>query len=1125
MDVILCVGTKIEAISSLKEQIDNGFNIKFADSAQDAFNILNTTINIKLIISTNKEKDFLINISKDLPYVKKLLLVDNNLDNSTLINLVNKINPFKIINKPWDKEKLLSNVNDTLQIIKSEENLVFKNKYLDGDFQDKHDQNRTYLSIIDNYLIASKTDLDGIIIDVSKAMCEITGYTKEELIGKNHNIVRHPDIPKEVYKELWETISAGKGWQGEIKNRKKDGSSYWVKTRVSPSFDQKGNIVGYGSIRVDITDKKRVEELSVTDELTKLYNRRFFNNIFQKEILRATRENKQIGFAIFDIDNFKLYNDNYGHHKGDIVLKEVANCISDNLHRAGDYAFRLGGEEFGILVYDTSLDGFKTLIENIRKAIYNLNIEHNFNGYFEYITASFGGTVFHCNTNTSKNNIYQLADKLLYFSKENGRNRIKIESFESIDQENFDTTAEAVKEFVCQKINFEKNQTKLFNNLIENSNDMIFIFQLEKNNGTKIVYANETAKSKLGYTLEQMQEKDLNEIRKPLESSNLYTKHLKKLKRYQNIKDYGIFITKDGDSFPVEASVKKANYNNTIYNIAIVRDITNRFNYINELEKSVDLKTKELEENISKLKSYKEAMDENSIVTISDNQGIITYANDKFFEVSGFSEDEIIGSNHNIVRHPDMQEEIFDELWETIKSKKVWKGEIKNRKKDGGYYIVQSAIVPILDSNGDILEYIATRYETTELYEKNKEISKLARTDYLTGLGNRFKLLETIKNINQGSIAIIDINNFHEINNFYGEKTGDDVIYKFGELLKQKAPMDCEVFHLQGDGFVILDTKSSQNKFRRKMKKLNNYFNKKTLILDDKIFYLSTTIALSFEEPKLMLSTANLARTYAKENNLLYNVYSYERSLEKAYANNFKWTSKIKQAIEDDRITVFLQPIVDTFSKELIKYEALVRLIDKDGSIVSPYFFLDIAKKSNYYSKITQIVIEKSLIFLKEKQIPISINLTIEDIENRYINRFIFDRLDKCKYKDMITFELVESEGIENFEEVNSFIQKIKSYGCKLAIDDFGTGYSNFEYLLKLNADYIKIDGSIIKEIDKNQDQYLIVKTISDFAKIKNIKLIAEFVSSESIHEKIKSLNIDYSQGYYFGEPKHLKNL
>lgn len=862
--------------------------------------------------------------------------------------------------------------------------------------KDNHQlNNNTYLEIVNNYLIASQTDENGYITDVSKAMCDITGYTKEELIGQRHNIIRHPDMPDSIFTELWDTITKGEVWEGEVKNRKKDGKSYWVKTRISPTFDENHEIIGYASIRVDITDKKKVEEVSITDELTKMYNRRHFNIIFSKEINRAKREHKQIGFAIFDVDNFKLYNDYYGHLKGDKVLKKIAKITKNQLKRATDYCFRLGGEEFGVLIYDIDIDGFRKVIENIRQGIQDLKIEHEYNVNHQVVTASFGGVIFSSVTKIPSQKIYQFTDELLYFSKKHGRNRAKIELYDALG-------------------------------------------------GNKEI------------------KEDIMALQGKIEND-----------------------------------------------------------HISKLEKLVDEKTQELQKNLSKLQSYAKAIDVNSIASISDPKGIITYVNDKFCEVSGYSKEEVLGKPHSIIRHPDTPKEEFKQMWETIKNKQIWQGRIKNRKKNGDPYIVQSAIVPILDTEGNIVEYIATRYEITEIYTQQKKLEKQVRTDYLTGLGNRFNLHEKLELLKTGSIALIDINKFHEINDFYGDQVGDKVIVHFAKKMQerlQNSPYD--IFHLQGDEFIILNASISNDAFKDEMKQLSRYLNYETIKFDDKIFYLSTTISLSFEAPELLLSSVNLAHSYAKENHILFNIYSYDNSPEQQYANNFKWTKKIKTAIEQDKIEVYFQPIVDTFSQKCVKYESLVRLIDENNEVISPYFFLDISKKSNYYTQITKIVIEKSIQYLETISTSIGINLTIEDIKNKRIKEFIFEKLEKCTKCSDLTFELVESEGIENFEEVAEFICKVKSYGCKLAIDDFGTGYSNFEYLLKLNADYIKIDGSIIKDIDVDENKYHIVKTITNFAKVQNIELIAEFVSNETIYEKIKSLEIDYCQGFYFGKPE-----
>jgi len=165
-------------------------------------------------------------------------------------------------------------------------------------------------------------------------------------------------------------------------------------------------------------------------------------------------------------------------------------------------------------------------------------------------------------------------------------------------------------------------------------------------------------------------------------------------------------------------------------------------------------------------------------------------------------------------------------------------------------------------------------------------------------------------------------------------------------------------------------------------------------------------------------------------------------------------------------------------------------------------------------------MIKKSFDTFKDTDLEFSVNLTIEDILNKDIKLYIFAMLKEYNIGKRVVFEIVESESIVNFQEVIEFIQKSKSYGCKIAIDDFGTGYSNFEYLLKLKADFIKIDGSMIKNIDTDLDAQTVVSTIVDFAKKMKIKTIAEFVENESIYNTVKALGIDYSQGYYFSEPK-----
>jgi PAS domain S-box-containing protein/diguanylate cyclase (GGDEF)-like protein len=667
-------------------------------------------------------------------------------------------------------------------------------------------------------------------------------------------------------------------------------------------------------------------------------------------------------------------------------------------------------------------------------------------------------------------------------------------------------------------------ELQLYQRLLDNSLDMVFIMRVSDQ---YLYYVNTTAQNKLGYSLDEFRELKIEEFRKPINLLESFKDHLNSLQIQGEMTDYAIFVRKDKSEFPIEANVKIINIDGIDYNVAIVRDITDRMNYEkeikelnSELQKLLIKKSSQLEQNMSRLKSYKVAMDESSIVSISDTAGIIKYANDNFCTISGYSKEELVGQPHNIIRHPNTPKEVFEDMWQTIKSKKIWKGRIENRKKNGESYIVDSTIAPILDEKGEIVEYVATRHDITEIVTQKDEIKKLATTSYLTSLGNRNKLHEQISKHKKCSLAIIDIDRFHEINDFYGNAVGDKVIKLFSDELCAILGERYELYHLQGDEFAVLNYSDSHTQFSQTLKDANDALSNTPLTINEKIFYISMTVSISFEPPEKLISTVSLAHTYAKQTKLNFVIFSPDTSLEHEYEDNIKWAVKIKNAIADDRIVVFYQPLVDCTTQKANKFEALVRMVDSDGGIVSPASFLEKAKKSKQYIEITKIVIIKTLKKLSECDYNFSINITMEDILNKDLCDFLFEQLSSCEKCYNITFELVESEGIEKYEQVTRFIKDIKALGCSLAIDDFGTGYSNFEYLLKLNADIIKIDGSLIKQISTNQDYFDIVQTIASFAEIKKLIVVAEFVSTKEIFEKVKEAGIDYAQGYYFSPPR-----
>ena len=282
---------------------------------------------------------------------------------------------------------------------------------------------KKYIKIIDEHVLTSTTNIKGEITQVSQAFCEISGYEKNELMGRNHRLIRHEDMPEELFTNLWKNITNGKKWTGEIKNKKKNGDYYWVHASISPVFNSKKEIIAYTAIRHDITDKKRIEELSITDELTGLFNRRHFNDILQREINRAKRDEHAFALMIFDVDFFKQYNDNYGHQMGDYALQAIGKKIKELSKRPSDFAFRIGGEEFAIIYSPHFKENAIEFAKIVNNEIENLKIEHRYNKASEFLTVSIGLYTELGTKIDSEENVYNFTDQALYKAKENGRNQ------------------------------------------------------------------------------------------------------------------------------------------------------------------------------------------------------------------------------------------------------------------------------------------------------------------------------------------------------------------------------------------------------------------------------------------------------------------------------------------------------------------------------------------------------------------------------------------------------------------------------------------------------------------------------------------------------------------------------
>lgn len=531
----------------------------------------------------------------------------------------------------------------------------------------------------------------------------------------------------------------------------------------------------------------------------------------------------------------------------------------------------------------------------------------------------------------------------------------------------------------------------------------------------------------------------------------------------------------------------------------------------------IEARTRQAAKSIALLNEYKKAVDATSIVSKTNRDGVITYVNDAFLRAFGYEKKEVIGKSHNLVRHPDTSVELYRELWGTIASNQPWHGVMKSRAKDGRTLFVDTTIVPILDEVGKIREYIATRTDVTRLMQQEALIQEQT-TDPLTGLPNRVALLQALKQVERPILALINIDDLKEINEFFGLEIGDEVLQALAGTIRKQVPGD-HLYRFAGDEFALLAVPPvTLPQFEAGIIPLAELLESTPVRCRGQEISVGVTIGIA-AGPDNLTTRAGMALKHARDNKKHYAVYDDSMQPSERYEENLQRTRQLKSAITGDRIVPFFQPIVDNDSRQVARYEALARIIDEQGRVVPATVFLEVARRSKQYSLVTRRILDKALAAFTERSEGLAINISVDDIRDPYTADYLRHKVAASGLAQRVILEITEGEGIADYDEVAGFIAGMKSIGCKIAVDDFGTGYSNFIYLMRLNPDFIKIDGSIISTIVDDRHSQLVTQMIVWFAQRAGIETVAEFVSTEAIMKKARELGVDYSQGNHIGEP------
>ena len=402
-------------------------------------------------------------------------------------------------------------------------------------------------------------------------------------------------------------------------------------------------------------------------------------------------------------------------------------------------------------------------------------------------------------------------------------------------------------------------------------------------------------------------------------------------------------------------------------------------------------------------------------------------------------------------------------------------------------------------------------------------------TDTLTNLPNRNKLKKDLSENNIDLMALLDVDEFSTINDLFGEKIGDTILYELASKIKNYfSDNEYFVYRMEADKFAIVAKQNNKDvdEFYNLCKAFADKIEKESLLIEEDEIDINITIGIAQGDGARAFKYSQRVINYARTKLQRIMIYNESFKIQQSFEENIKWVKQLKIGFRENLFQAYFQPIVDTNTKVIHKYEALIRYITKDGVEIAPYNFINVAKKTKLYPNIIKIVIQDAFKLIKNKNKRVSVNISFDDIANEETTTFIYEILEQHKeYTKFLEFEILESEEISDFNEVSRFISEIKKFDCIVGVDDFGAGYSNFNLLTLLDIDFVKIDGSLIEKITTSKDLEIIVNTIANFSKEFKVKTVAEYVSNEDIYNKIKELNIDYCQGYYFDRPLSYDNV
>ncbi len=532
---------------------------------------------------------------------------------------------------------------------------------------------------------------------------------------------------------------------------------------------------------------------------------------------------------------------------------------------------------------------------------------------------------------------------------------------------------------------------------------------------------------------------------------------------------------------------------------------------------NIVLKRQQKEARLNLLSTVINSASEGVVITDSNNH--IIEVNPAFERIYGFSEQEVLGQNPKILSSGLQDGHFYQKLWYALNTKGKWRGEITNKRRNGDYVTQWMSITAIKNEQGELQHYLSIFCDLTELKTTQQQIIDMAFYDTTTGLHNKTFLEQQIFDSGDDhTLILLNINNFNYLNTAYGFKVGDQVLKVIGNMLNENFASG-DAFRLNSDEFGLLF--AAKIDIDKQIKAIQAHFYNTLIAVGDISLHIAFTYGAVYGKENLLRNCALALKEAKRLGKNRYHVFDANTELpDNSSRDHFIASNHILHtAFEQNQFIPYFQGIYDNKSKKIQKFEVLAR-INAGGKMISPHHFLETARLSGLLPEITRVMIDKSFKIMAENNYDFSLNITEDDLSQNYLVAYLQQKTSQYAIKPTrIILEILEGVSATGKKNHTKQLLALKLHGYAIAIDDFGTEYSNFERILDLDIDYLKIDARYIKDIDVSEKSYEITRAITFFAHNANIPCIAEFVHSESVHKVINNLGIDYSQGYHFSEP------